>query len=242
MPVTFAHPAAVLPLRRTGLPMPALIVGSMVPDLTLFVPSLRGFYDITHSLVGIATVDLVAGSALWWLWWFVLAEPTADAAPASVRRRLPEKPWAPVTWLVVPAVVVGAVTHVVWDAFTHQGRWGVALLPWLAHEHAGLAGYQWAQYGSGVVGMAVVLGAAIVWGRRQRLRRVPPRRHPRLASAWWAAPIVAGLISVVSVLVSSRSPTDLAFGVIIGGAAWAALAVLVVSVVWHAAPSRNRAR
>ena len=37
MPITFAHPAAVLPLARTGLPLTALAIGSMVPDLPMFV-------------------------------------------------------------------------------------------------------------------------------------------------------------------------------------------------------------
>lgn len=36
MPVTIAHPAAVLPLRGLGLPLSAMVIGSMAPDLPVF--------------------------------------------------------------------------------------------------------------------------------------------------------------------------------------------------------------
>ena len=39
MPFTLAHPAVVLPLRGLGLPMTALVAGSMAPDL----PQMLGF-------------------------------------------------------------------------------------------------------------------------------------------------------------------------------------------------------
>ncbi|QWC85882.1 DUF4184 family protein [Nocardioidaceae bacterium] len=35
MPVTVAHPAAILPLRRLGLPTAALAAGAMAPDVPL---------------------------------------------------------------------------------------------------------------------------------------------------------------------------------------------------------------
>jgi len=37
LPFTLAHPAAVLPLRRTGLVFSALVVGSMAPDFPYFL-------------------------------------------------------------------------------------------------------------------------------------------------------------------------------------------------------------
>ena len=50
---------------------------------------------------------------------------------------------------------MGALTHVVWDAFTHSGRWGVQLFPGLAETvHVGgvsIRGFKLLQYGSSVV-------------------------------------------------------------------------------------------
>src|SRR5262245_12034783 len=54
MPWTFAHPAAVLPLRRycpAPLNFPALIVGSMTPDLGYHILR-KDFAFYAHSLRG----------------------------------------------------------------------------------------------------------------------------------------------------------------------------------------------
>lgn len=51
MPFTLAHPAYVLPLRRLGLPVSALAVGSMVPDVPL---------STTAVLAGVAGVVALA--------------------------------------------------------------------------------------------------------------------------------------------------------------------------------------
>jgi hypothetical protein len=161
MPLTLSHPALVLPLRRAGLPLTVLVIASMIPDVPLFLGSVRG-YDVTHSLVGIVTLDvvLVVGAAAWWS--FVMRDALTDLAPCLVRSRLlarvrPSRR----DWLLTPAAaVVGAASHVAWDSFTHPGQWGVRRIEWLQSEHAGLAGLKWAQYTSGVVGLVIVVTAA----------------------------------------------------------------------------------
>ena len=53
MPFTFAHPAAILPLRRSRfLQTVPLIIGSMVPDAPYFFPwgVAKYFYE-THTLI-----------------------------------------------------------------------------------------------------------------------------------------------------------------------------------------------
>jgi hypothetical protein len=162
MPLTLSHPALVLPLRRAGLPMTVLVIASMIPDVPLFLGSVRG-YDVTHSLVGIVTLDvvLVVGAAAWWS--FVMRDALTDLAPSLVRSRLlarvrPSRR----DWLLTPAAaVVGAASHVAWDSFTHPGQWGVRRIDWLQSEHAGLAGLKWAQYTSGVVDSLVVLAVGL---------------------------------------------------------------------------------
>jgi hypothetical protein len=63
--------------------------------------------------------------------------------------------------LSLPALAVGAATHVVWDAFTHEGAWGVRRLGFLQESYAGLAGYTWAQYVFGAVGLVIVVVVAL---------------------------------------------------------------------------------
>lgn len=137
MPWTFAHPAAILPLRRfcpRWLSLPALILGAMSPDLTYHV-ALFEWALFCHTPQGVLTGCLPLGLALLALLqhWH---RPLTVLLPAPHRRlfRTELQPAAGfVRWLAVAvlSLLVGAATHVVWDSFTHTGRWGEQLLPGL---------------------------------------------------------------------------------------------------------------
>ena len=199
--MTLAHPAAIIPLRRLGLPVSALAAGSMVPDIPLFLGWVDG-YDVTHSLVGITVVDVALTVAVLLVWFSFVRDAVVDMAPASIRSRLAER--ARLTgrqWLLVPvAGCIGAASHLLWDSFTHPGRWGPRHIDWLWTEHAGLVGLRWAQYISGVVGLAVV-----TWAVVDHLRSLDPvpdaRRPPVLPSAVLPAVVaLAGLVGLVSAI------------------------------------------
>lgn len=89
MPITFAHPAAILPFARTRLPLPALVIGSMVPDLPMFlrVP----WYEVTHGPWGVFGVDIVLGIFGVALWVLVVRDAFVDLAPDVIRGRLPKR-------------------------------------------------------------------------------------------------------------------------------------------------------
>jgi hypothetical protein len=59
--------------------------------------------------------------------------------------------------LTLLALLLGSVTYVRWDAFTHKGQWGEHDIAWLAQSHGPLPGYRLAQYGSGVIGLSVLV-------------------------------------------------------------------------------------
>ena len=204
MPLTLSHPAAVLPLRRLGLPMTAMVVGSMVPDVALYLGSRRG-YDLAHSALGVVTVDVVGALVVVAVWFTVLRDPLVDLAPVAVRDRL--APSARLTrrqWQLAPVgALVGAISHVAWDSFTHDDRWGSDHVGWLRHNHLGLAGLKWAQYASGVLGLLVVGWFAIAY-----LRSLPPRdvhRPSRVMTPVAAAAVVvlAGATGLTSAVVKA---------------------------------------
>ncbi|MGW3009750.1 DUF4184 family protein [Streptomyces sp. NPDC001219] len=182
MPFTLSHAAAVLPaVRRTGaargpLVASALVAGSFAPDMTYYadtlVPGGMAFGEVTHSLTGVLTVDvlvtvvLVAG-------WLLVREPLTALVPRTwrgpVHAFLRGRPWQPrgprelavlVGGFLVSAVL-GAATHVVWDAFTHPGRWGTRLVPGLDRVVGGLPVYTYVQYGTSALALAGM--AAFVW-------------------------------------------------------------------------------
>lgn len=239
MPFTFAHPLVVVPLRRVGLPLTALAVGAMIPDLVLFAPLPLG-YGTTHSLVGILTVDLVLGALLLGVWRRLVQAPLTDAAPRRLRARLPapasplERPRPVGLILAALGLVVGAVTHVVWDAFTHSHGWVVQRVPALQETAGPLPISQWLQYASsliGVVGLALIVAVAL-----DRRTPVPtPQRHPWPARAVLLAPailcaLMAGLVlgaawswwdvEAIIYVLATRTITAAAVGLALGVALW----------------------
>lgn len=201
MPFTLSHPALVLPLRRTGLPMAALVCGSMAPDLHMILPGVSD--TATHSWKGVATIDLALALALTAAWVAVLGPTCRAAAPRWVLERLlpaPRYGWG--TWaLAVVAAVVGAATHVAWDTFTHAHMWGGEHIAWLYEMHHGHPGYQWAQYVSSAGGL-IVIAIWAAWTLRGRTPR--PAQPPEGAVGARLAlglPLVLGTLLATVVVV-----------------------------------------
>lgn len=177
MPFTGSHPAAVLPLIRLGLIPSALVIGSMVADLPYFLPT--GINSAsTHSAIGILGVDLLLGLLSFAIWHALIGPLAVALAPSPLRARLPPVRSAaeprPAPLLLVVSLLAGAATHVLWDEFTHVGRFGYRHLAWLAADHGALPGYRWAQYGSGVVGALLILLAVQRWWRSAAVLDPPP--------------------------------------------------------------------
>ncbi|MFJ5800254.1 DUF4184 family protein [Streptomyces decoyicus] len=182
MPFTLSHAAAVLPaIRRTGaargpLVASALVAGSFAPDMTYYADSLvpggMAFGEVTHSLSGVLTVDVLVTVALVG-GWLLVREPLTALLPGAwrgpVHTFVRGRPWRPrgprelaalVGWFLVSAVL-GAATHVVWDAFTHPGRWGTRLVPGLDRVVGGLPVHTYVQYGTSALALAAM--GAFVW-------------------------------------------------------------------------------
>jgi hypothetical protein len=244
MPFTLAHPAAVLPLLRVGLPASALVAGSVAPDVPLYLPP--GFPWPTHTAQALLTVDLLLAGLLWTAWHGVLAAPALAAAPAWLRQRLARTTRIGLrsrltgprdVAAVVLALLVGATTHVVWDEFTHPRRWGTEHLPVLAQTWAGLPGYRWAQDVGSALGLLVLLLWLLRWARR-----TPPRPGLGTGRPWpaWVAIAVVGL--AVGTAAALRRD-DLRSGAVVlaarGGGA-AAVTAVCLALAWHASRSVHR--
>ncbi|MFJ9611169.1 DUF4184 family protein [Kitasatospora sp. NPDC101176] len=192
MPFTLSHPAAVLPLLRAAgqrgpLVASALVAGSMAPDAPFFAESLLpGVYrhgGLTHSWWAVPTLDVAIAGVLVAGWHGLLRAPLvallpdrwAGAAEALTVRR-PGADGAGAAWFAASAAI-GAATHVGWDAFTHEGRLGVRLLPELNRQVVGVPLYSALQYGSSALALAAMAG----WAARA-VRAVEPVR-PAVALA-----------------------------------------------------------
>ncbi|MFE1328293.1 DUF4184 family protein [Streptomyces sp. NPDC058741] len=235
MPFTLSHAAAVLPAVRAdgtgrGRLVPAVLVaGSFAPDLTYYAASAlsgaKEFGDVTHSVPGVFTVDVLIAWALVGLW-LLLREPVVALLPrarqgrvaAWVRCGAPRarvRPSLVARWYVSAAL--GALTHVVWDAFTHLDRWGMRLFPVLGREIAGSPLYWYLQYGGSAVA-AVVIAVFVARGLRRvtvpgrgpggpaRVEPVRPVGVPWLSvrDRWVAAAVIVGFACAGAVQRASR--------------------------------------
>ncbi|RMB87298.1 DUF4184 family protein [Streptomyces shenzhenensis] len=214
MPFTLSHAAAVLPAVRTdgtgrGRLVPAVLVaGSFAPDMTYYVasvlPGAMEFGTVTHSPGGILGVDVLTAWALVGLW-LLVREPLVALLPRAHRARpaallrcgAPRARVRPATvarWYV--SAVLGALTHVVWDAFTHEGRWGTRLLPVLDRDLAGAPLYRYLQYG-GSAFAALVIAAFVVCAVRRAPAREPVGVPVLSVRDRWGAGAVIGCCAVV---------------------------------------------
>ncbi|WP_022905430.1 DUF4184 family protein [Curtobacterium sp. B18] len=202
MPFTVSHAVVALAARRTPLPVAAVAVGAMAPDAVLFAPFLPP-YVVAHSWVGVVTIDLLVALVVLAAWWCLVRPAWADAVP-GVRERVPQawshrppRPERPVRRLftVVVACVVGSVTHVVWDAFSHQAGWAVQAIPFLREGPVGYPVWAGVQDASSVLGLAGLVVAAVVWWRRSTPRVLPPLRGSERAVV-----VVAGVVVAVAAL------------------------------------------
>lgn len=208
MPFTLSHAVVALPFARTPLPPAAIAVGAMAPDLPLFLRGTPVDYGWTHDPAWIPATVVLA-FALLLVWRCLLRPGVRELLPAVVARRLPST-WdagavaalretvAPparsrvgsVTALVA-ALALGVASHIAWDAFTHEGRLGVAVLPGLGTAWGPLPGYRWLQYGSSIVGVIIL----VMWGRlRWRTASVEP--VTRVTPMWvsWIVPVALPIV------------------------------------------------
>ncbi|MCX5587393.1 DUF4184 family protein [Streptomyces erythrochromogenes] len=272
MPFTLSHAAAVLPaIRRTGrargpLVASAMVLGSFAPDTFYFtdavVEGFMAYGSVTHSLLGVFTLDAVLTAVLVGCW-LLLREPLVALLPGRwqgrvhaflrgeewrARRRLP----ALAAWFYVSAVA-GSLTHVLWDSFTHMDRWGTNALPWLGEPIAfGFPPYTFLQYGS-----SAIAACALLWFTATALRRLPAGAPPAsvpvlgraerwgalaLIAAGVAAGVVFRVIRFYTFFDRIRTPLDIIPTVCFGAGGGLCVSLLVYGVYVRLRRRRDRDR
>lgn len=196
MPFTISHTAVVLPfsrwLARRQL-LSAATIGSMVPDFRVFFPGMPRVE--THSFVALVTFCLPVGLITYWAFQRLIKSPILEVLPEGAYAR-----WRPFAteadirslrqWLLAGAgVLAGALTHLIWDAFTHVGGRGVRMFPLLddsldiGSRHIP-AHFVLQDLGS-LLGLAAVLAMLCYGLRRGSVAAVPNRWVPSRERLVW---------------------------------------------------------
>ena len=133
MPWTFAHPLAILPLRRLApqrFNLMALVIGSIAPDLAYYVFAFD-LATLAHHWSGLLLVCLPLGLAVFMFLrlmqaHFIYLLPQIQRQALQAHVSLPQTlSGAQFIWISL-ALILGAMTHIIWDAFTHASGFAVA--------------------------------------------------------------------------------------------------------------------
>jgi hypothetical protein len=240
MPFTLSHPATVLPfarlLARWRL-LSAVVIGSMAPDFGRFLPWQPARFE-THSADALVTFSLPVGLAAYWVFQWLIKRPLIELLPPGAYAR-----WRGLAaaadvssikqWLLAACgVLFGAVTHLVWDAFTHEGARGVRMFPALedsALEVGGhrLVGAHLLQDVNSVVGLVVVIAIA-AYGLRpgQPADAALARRLKSSERRIWIAAYVLAAAALSGAFFLGRRHA--ALGLIIFSRPWSSAAIAML--------------
>ncbi|MBS1955099.1 MAG: DUF4184 family protein [Cyanobacteria bacterium SZAS-4] len=172
MPVTIAHPAAVLFFKQwcpRFFNFSALVAGSMAPDLAYVFHQFQ-VSAAAHSFTAKFLINLPAGLILLVVYFFS-KNLIASQLPSPHREYWREQMQTPdfrrnrlapsAILILLGSILIGSVTHVAWDSFTHEHGAAVAALPFLSLDLFNGYGlhvkvYKFLQYFSGVVGLILI--------------------------------------------------------------------------------------
>ena len=160
MPFTLSHPAIILPfLKSKKWSATALIVGAMSPAFEYFF-RMRMQREISHSLLGIFTIDFPLGFIVMFTFHQIIKKPLLENAPVFLQKRLRELKES--NWVdyfknnvvtVLLSFFIGTVSHIFWDSMTHWDGFMVQSFSFFNVELFSLPFYKIAQHISSIIGL-----------------------------------------------------------------------------------------
>lgn len=165
MPLTFAHPAAVLPFSRDSkyINFLAMVLGSMSPDFEYF---LRGMPsgEIGHTFVGFVTFNLPIVVIVYFIYQTFIHRTLVSHLPLSLQSTFTPKTNSTTLLKVVVflySTLFGMLTHVVWDSFTHVNGFIVEKFSILTYNVVifdfHIPFFKFLQHGGTIVGITAIL-------------------------------------------------------------------------------------
>jgi hypothetical protein len=249
MPFTLSHPAAVIPLRKLGV-FSALIIGSMMPDTVYFLPFFSEHDRFGHTLPGLFFYCLPAGLTLVWLFHRFMKQPFISLFPRHHQGRLtaaspgfqftPSKRLLLILW----SVLIGSVTHILWDSLTHTDTYLFTTSGWLSEPvHTGGPKLQVAdvlQLGSSLFGLTVIALCYWLWLKRTPEVKAPAQHLPNAArisvfaalAASAAVPFMVRLLLDPELWFRAKRRTLVSFG-IVNGIKLICVEIFIFCLIWH---------
>lgn len=174
MPFTFSHPAIVLPLTyfpRKWFSLTGLVIGSLTPDFEYFL-RMKVQSNYSHTLSGVFWFDLPLGILLAFIFHDIVRNKLFYNLPTFLKSKFLEfkdfnwnkyfkKNW----FVVIVSVIIGALSHIFWDSFTHDSGFFVQTIPSLKNKidflGIQLPIFKILQHGCTIIGGLVIIYAIL---------------------------------------------------------------------------------
>jgi hypothetical protein len=252
MPLTISHPAASVPLARLGLVFSALVIGSMTPDFPHFIPLLSNS-KFSHSMVGLLAYCVPLGLISLGVFHFLIKYPALALLPFQHQQRLSgvahNFSFGPLHrfLLIILSILLGALTHILWDSFTHPTGWMVKQFivlkaPVISTGSQSVPTYQFLQHGSTLFGGMLLFYWYAKWYKSAKLF---PVRENLIISApkKLIILVIMGIVAITTAVISGfisipALQTSLYQRLLIGhifivGVSTFTLELMLFSVYWH---------
>ena len=219
MPFTLSHIVAAVPFNK-GLgkhsklskytALSPLIIGSMTPDIAYLTPFLVHQRVDSHTLIGIYLFCIPMGLTIYFLYHWLMAPVIVSFFPKSIKDhlnpdlfigKLPSTP----SHILLFSLILGALTHLVWDFFTHQS--GIPQYSqWMDTPLTNLDGYDIMPYRvlqhlSSILGLLLLIYWLVKWHKRNK--------NSQRQTRYWQAPRTLKLFALVCLV---TIPTIFAIG------------------------------
>jgi hypothetical protein len=141
MPFTLAHPAIVLPLVNSKrVSTTALIIGTMIPDFKFYLQLKENIYSENTSF-SFLCIDLSLAIFFSYLFHNLLKKPLLANLPilwSDKFKASQTNQWnqyaASNKIVIIFSALLGVMTHIVWDGFTHHDGFFVTLIDVLNYK------------------------------------------------------------------------------------------------------------
>lgn len=193
MPFTFAHPAITVPLHKkfyNKFDFTALVLGTMAPDFEYFI-RFQALGEMGHTPLGFIYLNLPLVFILAYLWHTSVKKPFILSMPTILRNKLcynVDEKYSinsiKTFFIFVSSALIGMVTHVFWDSFTHGSGFFVELIP-ILRSTINIFGkevlvYKILQHGSTLLGFLLIFIYMFFRKNKNKTNEVKIKTIPRV--------------------------------------------------------------
>lgn len=173
MPFTFSHPASVIDFPKRYFSLSALVIGSFLPDLEYFL-RLEPVRHHLHSWPGFLWIGIPMGLFIHLFFHLFLKYPILSLFPKAHQEKLIpvcrryKMNTAKDLFKILFSILIGILSHLILDSFTHEGSFMVEHIPFLQitiikFSFLNLTTATFLQYFSTIIGMGYIILKYFIW-------------------------------------------------------------------------------